>query len=521
MNQRIGTLVVGATLLVPSVAGASHSVPETVGVSMFFQDGAAPVMDIIGDDLRYIDEIDIVATVNTGDDQGMDPVINNSDMSGLDWSGLQMVEEDWRPDGMGTFTRQRFYRGAKWMEKRSWFVVYQANGNGLVPAIPFIIGVGSDNFWSFFDGGFVRRFGARQITRGCAAIGDCSWSVSYTAEGLAQFRHTLRPLLNSRDIHPDTTKFVVQWTADPGNLREVQIAQVDEATAPFSQGFNPEVVELSTPPNGQFYSPGDDVTFGIRFIDDDGNVIAGDGDMPTYSEFLFGIDNSGLRYFDINLQTTLFYALKHRESNMILAMSGPAQNLDVPKGVVNSFLFFGPTQVQTTSVVEDGWTGLAYLIPNFGVIFGGFADPTIWDTPVPDQYTFTIPQDADPGTYVVSLKARRDYGGEALNRGDVVRVQVGTTQVTQWKPTTGPCNTCHRGESAIGEILHGIEDRESCFGCHASLDIEPDARLDYRIHFIHSRSERYPGDVNDCSTCHFEQPEGDPIGFPGFVYPFE
>jgi hypothetical protein len=510
--------VLAAMALAPSTALAWGG--ETTSLGVFFRNGGSSTVDIVGGGRRYIDEVDIVASATTTTDEGIQPVIDGGDLSGLDWEGVEMVEEDWRPDPFGTFTRQRFYRGAAWMETKSVFVVFQADDDGLVPAVPFVINVGRDDRWQFTDDGFIRRFDARQIASGCVAIGDCSTATSFTAEGLAQYRGTLHPLFNSRVLHPDATRLLVVWTADPGNVREVELARIDEEVSPFAYGFEPEIEEISTPDNGQYYNPGDAVTFAIRFRDGDGNVIAGDGDMPTYAEYLFGLDETGLRYFDINIQTTLYYALKHRESNIILAMTGPTDALRVPQTVVPTASFFSPAQTQVMSVANDGYTGLAYLIPNFGVIFGGLSDPAVWDTPIPDEYTFTIPGDAEPGTYVVAIKARRDFAGEPLNRGAVARVQVGSATETEWEPTTGNCNTCHQGEAAVGSNLHGISDRETCFGCHAALDIEPDARLDYRAHFIHSRSERFDADPWDCSTCHFDEPEGDPIGFPGFVFPF-
>ncbi len=502
-------------------AAAQAAAPSRTGLSVFLQNGQAPTVDIIGNDRRFVDEIDIVSTVPSDTDEGIDPVINVGDMAGLDWTGVEMVEEDWRPDGQGTFTRQRFYRNARWMERKSYFLVYQADDEGLVSPIPFVVSAGSDDFWSIFDGGFIRRFGARQTTTGCVAIDDCSTATSYTAEALAQSRHAIWPALQSRKIKQDTTRLIVYWTADPLNVREVQIAQVPEEASDYAYGFNPIVEELSAPDNGQYYLPGDDVTFAIRFEDDDGNVIAGDGDMPTYAEFLFGIDGSGLRYYDINLQTTLYYALKHRESNMVLAMSGPTDDLRVPQTVVSGNQFLTPAQAVVATEDVDGFTGLAYLIPNFGVIFGGFFDPTAWDAPVPDEYTFTIPADAEAGTYVVALKARRDFGGQTLNRGAVARVQVGTTTTTAWEPTTGNCNTCHVGETSLAETLHGIDDRETCFACHTALDFEPDSKLNYRVHYIHTRSDRFNADPYDCSTCHLTPPQGAPLGFPGLTYPFE
>ena len=37
---------------------------------------------------------------------------------------------------------------------------------------------------------------------------------------------------------------------------------------------------------------------------------------------------------------------------------------------------------------------------------------------------------------------------------------------------------------------------------------------DVRVHFVHSRSRRFPGDVNDCSLCHTTPPSGPARGFP-------
>lgn len=519
--KSIPIALLGGLTLLPSLAHAGGGGSEPEGLSLFFQDGNAATVDIVGDGRRYVDELDIVSTIPTATDEGIQPVIDSGDMAGLDWSGVEMVEEDWRPDGQGTFTRQRFYRNAAWMEKRSYFLVYQADDDGVLPGLPIVVSVGKDDVWSLLDSGFIRRFDARQITTGCAAIDDCSTATGYVSEGLAQYRHALFPRLQSRQLRSDATRLIVYWTADPLKFREVQLARLTEEESTYAYGFEPEIEEMSVPANGQYYIPGEQVTFAIRFYDDEGNVIAGDGNMPTYSEFLFGLDDSGLRYYDINLQTTLFYALKHRESNMVLAMSGPTDKLQVPQTVVSGAQFLTPNQAVVATPGVDGFTGLAYLIPNFGVIFGGFADPSIWDTPVPDEYTFTIPPDAEAGTYVVALKARREFGGEALNRGAVVRVQVGTDTHTAWEPTTGNCETCHLGQTSLSETLHGIGDRETCFACHTPLDFEPDSQLNYRVHFVHSRSDRFPGDPWECSTCHLSPPQGPPIGFPGFTYPFE
>jgi len=48
----------------------------------------------------------------------------------------------------------------------------------------------------------------------------------------------------------------------------------------------------------------------------------------------------------------------------------------------------------------------------------------------------------------------------------------------------------------------------TCYGCHAPLAMEPDNRLDFRAHFIHTRSNRMPADPYKCETCHLTKPTG-------------
>jgi NAD(P)-dependent dehydrogenase (short-subunit alcohol dehydrogenase family) len=43
---------------------------------------------------------------------------------------------------------------------------------------------------------------------------------------------------------------------------------------------------------------------------------------------------------------------------------------------------------------------------------------------------------------------------------------------------------------------------------HASLSFEPDNALDWRVHSIHSRSERFPAEFKNCTVCHVTAPNG-------------
>jgi hypothetical protein len=504
---------------VPTVAHAAHS----TGLSIHFEDGESETVSIIGNDRRFVDELDILALEATATDQGIDPIIEQGDLSTLDWSGVERAEEEWRPDGQGTFTRQRFYRGAAWMENPSTFIVVQVDENGeVLPILPFVVWTGSDDFWSLLDGGFIRRFNARQITTGCAAVGDCSTATGYQAQGLVQLRQAQLPDLNARRFHARTASLQVWWSADPFRFREVPIERVHPDAVDLGYGFAADF-EIATPPgNGEYYMPGEAITFRLRFTDGDGNPLDENGALPTYADFLDGGTESGLRYFDTFLNPTLYYALKHRESNLLLQMGGPTDGFAVTDNTVPLADFFLP-QIQSAFADEQGFSAVVTGVPPLSVILGGLLiDPAIWDTPVSNEATLTVPDDALPGTYTVTLKARRHFAGEAVNAASVQRIQVGTNDVTTWEPTTGGCNNCHFGPTALENILHGLGDRETCLsGCHVAIENEPDNTLDYRIHFVHTRSDRYPADPDDCMVCHVEEPEGEPRGYPGFVFPFD
>jgi len=74
-------------------AKRATSSPDAIGLSLFFQNGQMAPLTLVGDAPRYLQEIDIVATVETTTDRGIEPIIEDSDLSALDWSGITMVEE--------------------------------------------------------------------------------------------------------------------------------------------------------------------------------------------------------------------------------------------------------------------------------------------------------------------------------------------------------------------------------------------------------------------------------------------
>lgn len=500
----VAALSAGDTRMAGSVA--------PVGLSLFFTDGAMAPVRLVGDAPRYLQEIDITATVVTAADEGIDPVIRQGDLARLDWTGIYQVEEDWRPSGDGTFMRQRFYRGARWMERPSLFELFPANEGGELLDEPIVAHAGVDDRSKESDDGFVRRFVARQIATGCPAVGDCS-GATFVAQGLVQLRQARHPDERARTLPAATSQLILKWTEDPQADRRVGVSSIPGEEAPYSYGFTVRIEAVNPPAGRSYYLPGEQVSFRVTFLDGAGNRLHPLGSLPTYGQFFRGEVASGLRYFDnFRLSPTTYYALKHRESNIIVALSGPTSALRVPSQTVMLEGLFAP-QIPVAFVDVDGYSGVAAGVPAFGVTFGGLFDPTLWETPVSDVVTLTIPTDALPGSYVAAVKARRDYGGEALNRAATTTIQVGSATPTQYTLKTIACTTCHSGPAALGSVLHGLNDRRACYGCHASLVVEPDAALDIRVHMVHDRSRRFPGAARDCLTCHLAMPDKPARGF--------
>src|SRR6185436_5309737 len=461
---------------------------EPVGLSLLFQNSAMAPVTLVGTAPRYLQEIDLVASVPSQSDQGIQPLLDDSELASLDWTGVRMVEEDWRPAGDGTFIRQRFYRRARWMERPSLFLVTPTDDAGRPVGLPLRAKAGKDDRLSSSDDGFVRRFTARQSAFGCPAQGDCT-GAAFVAQGLVQLRGALNAGQRARTIPAQATRLSVRWSEQPAVRRTVQVSHAAPAAFPYGYGFQPALDVVNPPANGSYYVAGETVRFRVTFRDGAGRRLHSLGSLPTYGQFLRGEVPSGLRYYNgFALFPTLYYALKHREGLMAVALLGPLDKLKTPQTTAG-LEEFGGTQASFATPAADGFTSLFANIPPNPIVFGG--NPADDETPVSDVVPITIPADALAGTYVATLKARREWGGEALNRAVTREIQVGTAAPTPFVAKTGPCNTCHTGPSSLPNLLHGLADRRACFSCHSSLAFEPDAAIDIRVHTVHDRSDRF------------------------------
>jgi predicted CXXCH cytochrome family protein len=491
-----------------SVAKVDQAVHEAepVGLSLFFENGQAAPLKLLGAAPRFLQEIDITESVASATDEGIRPLITNSGASSLDWRGVEQVEEIWVPSLDGTFTREHYYRNARWMENSGTFTVVALDARGQQVGSELVAHAGTDDRRKPQDDGFSRRFSARQLAVGCPSVGNCA-GATFTSEALIQFRDALHPERDARTIPASATGLRLSFDQFPRSHHyDVALERLAPHSLPFGYGFQVGLEPLGTPANGSYYLPGESVSLRVTFSDGQGNRLYPQGALPTFGAVLSGRDPGGLRYLNLQLQTRLYYALKHREANLLMVLSGPTNALKTPATVVDPSLLFG-SQVPFATRAVDGFTAVGQTIPSAGIIFGGLADPSVWNLPVSDVVTFTIPADAEPGTYVGAVKARREFAGEALNRAGSVDIQVGQAASTHFTPKTA-CTSCHSEERTnFQTILHGIGDRRACFGCHSSLGIEFDNALDIRVHTIHDRSDRFGADVHNCTNCHLATPD--------------
>ncbi len=486
------------------VSEAVNCSQAPVGLSLFFQNGHATPLELLGDAPRFLQEIDLTESVPSPTDQGILPLIASNSVRALDWRGVQQVEEIWIPGLDGTFSRERYYRNARWMEASSAFSVVALDASGREVGSPLVARAGKDDQRTPQDDGFTRRFSARQIATGCASVGDCS-GATFSTEALIQLRDALHPERDARVIPALASTLRLTFDQLPHQHYDVALTHAAASSVPFDYGFSVSLQPVAGPANHSFYVPGESASFRVTFKDGQGTRLYQPGALPAYNAVMSGQDQGGLRYLNLGLQTRLYYALKHRESNLLMVLSGPTDKLKTPSTVLDPNLLFGP-QVPFATVAVDGFTAVGATIPSAAITFGGFSDPSLWDLPVSDVVTFTIPADAAPGTYVAAVKARREFAGEALNRAGSFDIQVGQVQHTSFVPKTA-CTSCHSEErTQFATILHGMADRRTCFGCHASLGIEPDNVLDIRVHTIHDRSDRFGANVHNCSNCHLATP---------------
>lgn len=446
----------------------------------------------------YLNQIDLRASISATVDEAVAGLDASGDFKDLRWTGIEQVDQEFvlSPSADGKFTRRRFYRGAGWMEKASTFAIQarDAAGRAVGERMEYRIGVDAERKPSddFFD----RRLRAIQWTYDCTSLTDCDGAQSFSEEALVELRYAMHPE-RTFELSPRTASLEVSWSAPGAKTYSIPVTQID--CPEYDYGFKIDL-DATTPPRADgTYAPGSDIGYRVTLRDGNGKRLHPRGSLPTYNEVIFGTNEPGIQYYRAFFDpTTTYYRRKHRERMFMSQIIGPAQDIQPIRTLIELEDFLAPPDVQTTGTeARDGVYAQFRTFPTAHDLFG-----SNWDAPVPDTWTYHLPDDAKPGTYLVSLKARRVYLGEDIPRTTNVEIQVGTRKHTEAKLGTGPCNTCHSGESSLGKILHGNDNRAACASCHAPLGFEYEGPIFVRTHFIHSRSERFGADLSKCSSCH-------------------
>ncbi len=501
----------------PVVGGAEQNVswgglpepgPTTIhtpiGLALDIEDGVAVPLKARARQTFYINQIDMRAHVETSVDEGVAELARSGDFASLDWRGVSDVDESfvYLPNNDGTYTRRRFFREARWMDQPSAFLIEQRDARGHLRGIPIVVDTGLSRLRTDFDSFFTRRLRGIQWTNDCASKADCSTATSFEEEALVELRYAngVKP---GFQLDAATTQLRVTWTAN-GHSYTVPVEQVADPEWDYGLGID---LKMLTPPDADgTYHAGErlDVQFTLR--DGSGKPLHPPGQLPTLQDYVTGNDPAGIDYWDQAERTTTYYRRKHKEKQMTVAIDGPVQDTAPIRDTldfVGEILGTTDGSVVTATPSGNGFFAEACSVPSWQTMLG-VVPP---DAPVSDTAHFTLPADAQPGTYRVFMKARRSYMGEELPRTQVISIQVGTTQVTHKTFSTGGCTACHSGGGAMPRVSHGFDvaQRDVCTACHVPLPFEPEGPVYVRTHFIHSRSGRLDASPGQCNLCHTDR----------------
>ncbi|MGH7297964.1 MAG: cytochrome C, partial [Polyangiaceae bacterium] len=489
----------------PESSGATspRSRATPVGLAVEVENGVGAPLSVRAGQTFYLNQIDMRVFENTAVDEGVDALQHSGPWASLDWRGLGEVDEApiLLANGDGTFQRRRFYRFARWMDVDSTFTLEQVDAGGHVIAPPVVVSGGREFDPSDRDDYWDRRYRALQWTYDCKTQSDCTGATSFQEEALVELRYAQHPD-ETFVIQPSTTALRLRWSLAANEPYTIPLTQV--ASPQYDYGCSIDITPLTAPNHDGTYSPGTDITFQATLRDGSGNRLHPPGSMPSYDDVIFGSDPAGSQYYRAFFDPTMtYYRRKHRERNMMVEFLGPAQDAQAIRHLAPLDEFLTPPDVQNIAdQADDGVYAQFKLFPTASDLFGGAFDPAhaAWNNPVSDTWTNHVPSDAVPGTYFVTMKGRRVYLGQDIPFTRTIEVQVGTTRRTQPTLHVGGCNDCHTGQSSLSNILHGNSNLGTCAACHAPLGFEYEGPIYVRLHFIHSRTTRFDGSVEQCSS---------------------
>ena len=476
-----------------SQATAGDGTPP-VGLDLDFAEGVHAPLEVIAGETFYVDSLTIRTRVEGQGRDILKRLVKQSDFRRLDWSGLELERYDWIPNPDGTFELERFYHDAGWMGGKQRFTLTVRDARGDPLGDPVVI----ESFaaWPAHDSEAfaTRRFAALTFGHGVPAQSDPP-NADASAEGWVQLRNGV-PGERTFVIPPDAARLEIVWNQMPTRIFEVPLAPV--SVSDWGYGFDIRV-DPSPPENGVSYEPGETVVFNVTFTDGNGTALHPPGSLPTFGEFMTGQITSGLQYYNF-FPAIVYYRDKNREGVLLASFTGPDHLVSQTHEAVPlaSFLF---DEVQVAA--ERGRHGFSWrLVPPAPIVFG---DPAGWATPVSPALSFELPADALPGTYTFAIKARRVFRGEESLATTIVPVVVGDPPIASGRgedALVGKCEDCHTGIFDLSRMLHYNGDVDTCTSCHLPLEFETNNLLPYRIHRIHSLSDRYTEPLDKCTVCH-------------------
>ena len=475
-----------------------------IGLALDIKNGTSLPLRLHAGRTFYLELVDISTTIAASVDEGVSGLKHSGDFATASWGGIHYEEEETAqlPDDLGRFTRSRFYRGAGWMKAASQIEIQQLDSKGKVVDAPLTASIGKDEQRKPSDHFFVRRLRAIQRTFGCVAPKDCTGANQFEEEAVVELRNALDQD-STFTLDTRTKSLRVKWSANP---QQAYLIPVEQVTAPiYEYGFRIDVDTLTPPGPQGYYQPGQSLTFRVTLRDGAGNRLHPQGSLPSYNDVVFGPNEAGFQYYQGFFDPTwVFWRRKHRERTFIAHFMGPAQNAQPIRSVVPLDQIVTEDMQSVGTLERDGIFDVWKVFPTTDGVFGGAFDPTHagWAAPGSDTFSVQLPGNAPAGSYRLTTKARRVYHGEDIAYTRTIEVQVGTTQPTSPTLQTGNCQTCHVDGGALSEVLHRNPNRTTCYGCHAPLGVEFDAPIHSRVHFLHSRSNRYSKPADECKTCH-------------------
>jgi hypothetical protein len=484
------------------IVSATHD--RAVGLAIEVDNGVGVPLTVKRGQLFYLNQIDLRSSTTATVDEGVNGLRSRGDFASLAWQGIKLDDEEpiLLSNADGTFRRRRFYRYAEWMNRKSEFRLEQIDAHGHRVGGSVDVSAGREHDLRDSDGFFDRRFRAIQWTNDCRTLTDCSGARSFEEEALVELRYAQHADDTFR-IDSRAVALRLTWS-----LRDqpyvIPLAQ--DASPPYAYGFQIDVDPVTPARPDGTYAPGSDITFRVTLRDGTGRRLHPPGSLPTYNEVIFGANPAGIQYYRAFFDpTTTYWRRKHRERMLMAEFIGPAQNAQPIRSIIDLDRFLNEDDVQVTGTLAvDGVHSEFRTFPTAHDLFGGAFDPAHagWAAPVPDTWTHHVPADAPSGTYYLSIKGRRTFMGEDIPASRTLEIQVGTRHRTEPALTTGPCNTCHSGPSALRNVLHANDNRGTCAGCHAPLGFELEGPIYVRTHFLHSRSNRFEAPLDRCASCH-------------------